>query len=162
MKVCNAEAMKIIKELTRQKDTLIAKEDTMCRVSYKEGEQKTSTDYDYSKTRQEIKDLDDKIRNIKHKLAVANATIVIPEFDMTIGEGLVLLAQLNSEVAQLEALSSNVQLTRCLTANGVIEYTECVYDVKKAQNDLVELRKNVSKLQLAIDRANLNNMLEID
>ena len=47
MKVCNMQAMKMVKELEARKDTLIHNEDSRCTVSYKEGEAKVVPDYDY-------------------------------------------------------------------------------------------------------------------
>ena len=54
MKICHTQAMKQIKELEAQKKALIDFEDDNCVLSYKEGEAKTVSSYDYAKTRDEI------------------------------------------------------------------------------------------------------------
>ena len=57
MKVSNAEAMKLIKELEARKSTILQNERTRGTVSYKEGEKKVETGYDYRKTREEMQEL---------------------------------------------------------------------------------------------------------
>ena len=161
MKMCNSEAMKAIKELEIKKDKLIYNEDNHSKISYKEGEEKVLTNYDYAQTRKTIAELDERIRKIKHALAVSNCNTVIDDFDITIGEALIYLAQLNAERAQLDELSENVKLSRRITPNGVIEYTECLYDPEKVATDMEELRAKIGKLQIAIDRANLTHYVDV-
>lgn len=161
MKVCHSEAMKKVKELEEQKKLLIYNENKRCTVSYKEGEEKTPVDYDYAKCRKETEKLDSETRRIKHALAVANVSVKVDDFDMTIGEALVYLAQLNSEYVRLSMLAGREKLSRRITTNGVVEYTECMYDPDKAEKDQKALYTKICKLQVAIDRANLNNYVEI-
>lgn len=161
MKVCNTEAMKKIKELEAQKTLLVYNEQNRSTVSYKEGETKTPAKYDYAKTRKEIAKLDTKVREIKHALAVANSTVKVDDFDMTIGEALVYLAQLNAEYRRLDDLTDRDKLSRRITANGVIEYTECLYEPEEVEKEQKALYAKICKLQVAIDRANLTNYLEI-
>ncbi|MDE7107768.1 MAG: hypothetical protein K2O39_05535 [Clostridiales bacterium] len=161
MKICHSEAMKRIKELEEQKNLLVYNESNRCTVSYKEGEEKTPSKYNYVKTRVEIEKIDKEVRAIKHALAVANSTIKVDDFDMTIGEALVYLAQLNAEYRRLDNLTDRDKLSRRITANGVIEYTECLYEPEKVEKDQKALYSKICKLQVAIDRANLNNYLDI-
>ncbi|MDE6105084.1 MAG: hypothetical protein K2G38_05350 [Clostridia bacterium] len=161
MKVCNSEAMKLIKELEERKKQVIYTEDNRSRVSYKEGEEMKPTKYDYAATRKEIAEIDERIRKIKHALAKANCTVKVDDFNITIGEALVYLAQLNAEYSRLETLSSYDKLARRITANGVLEYTECLYDPETAEKDQKETYSKICKLQIAIDRANLNNFIEV-
>ncbi|MDE5602211.1 MAG: hypothetical protein K2J16_06920 [Clostridia bacterium] len=160
MRMCNSEAMKRIKELEDQKQKLIYSERMRSKVSYKEDEEKKPSNYDYELTRSKIADIDCEVRKIKHALAKANCTVMVDDFDMTIGEALVYLAQLNSELARLNELSLEEKLSRRITANGVLEYTECLYSPEKAEKDWHEMRAKIFKLQVAIDRANLNNFIE--
>lgn len=161
MQVCNMQAMKMIKELEARKAVLISNEDCRCTYSYKEGENKVLPDYDYEGTRREVHALDERIRAIRSALARANTEVKVDGFGITIGEALVYLAQMQGERVQLESLTGNQQVSRRITANGVLEYTECAYDVKKAAADLEALRVRIGELQVAIDRANLVNMIEI-
>ncbi|MCM1130246.1 MAG: hypothetical protein NC310_00090 [Roseburia sp.] len=161
MKVCNSEAMKYIKELERQKDILLYTENNRSTISYKEGEVKQASKYDYEATRKGIEEINAKIRKIKHVLSIANTTTVVDGFDMTIGEALVYLAQLNLEYEQVSRLAARDKLSRRITANGVLEYTECVYDPEQAEAKQEEIYATIAKLQVAIDRANLTHFIEI-
>ena len=161
MKVCHSEAMKLIKELEEKKRLVIHTEVNRSRVSYKEGEEMVPTKYDYAATRKEIAETDGKIRKIKSALAAANCKIKIEDFNITIGEALVLLAQLNAEYCRLDTLGRFDKLSRRITQNGVLEYTECLYEPEKAQADQRAMYAEICKLQVAIDRANLNNYIEV-
>lgn len=161
MKVCNTEAMKLIKEYEEQKRNLFSEEEGDSYISYKEGETKLTNGYDYEKVRLMVRELDQKVRAIRAKIAAVNCKKKIDGFDITIGEALVMLAQLQCEREQIEMLATRKQISRRLTMNGVLEFTECLYDTEKAKQDVIELRKKISELQMAIDRANLNTYIEI-
>lgn len=161
MKMCNSEAMKAIKELEQKKRNILYIENNRSRVAYKEGEKRGQINYDYVETRNAIAELDEKIRSIKHALAVCNCTAIVDDFDITIGEALVYLAQLNAEYDQLDDLSNHNKISRTITYNGVIEYTECLYDPDEVIKEMEALHAKICKLQVAIDRANLTNYIEV-
>lgn len=71
MKVCHTEAMKLIKELEKQKDELIEFEDRNSTVSYKEGETPIDSGYAYETTREQIRAIDDRIRAVRTALGRA-------------------------------------------------------------------------------------------
>lgn len=161
MKVCIAEAMKKIKELEEEKQLLVYGETRRCTVSYKEGEEKVLPDYNYQDTRKRIAELDDEVRRIKYIISKANCEIQLDGFNLSICEGLILLAQYRKECDRLSRLASRDQKTRRITPNGVLEYTECLYDVKEAEKAQKDLNALIGKLQVSIDRANLVNEIEI-
>lgn len=161
MKICNSEAMKLIKELETKKNLIVFAETNRSRISYKEGEEKCPAKYSYEATRKQIREIDGQIRKLKHALAVANCSVKIDEFDITIGEALVYLAQLNAEYSRLDELGEYDKLSRRITSNGVLEYTECLYDPDKVVEDQQKLYSAICRLQVAIDRANLTNFIEI-
>lgn len=161
MKICFSEAMKAVKELEEKKKNVIYNEDYRSRISFKEGEEKVLSNYDYAKTREAVAEIDGRIRKIKHSLAKGNCITIVDNFKITIGEALVYLAQLNTEYKQLDELSEHSKLSRRITANGVLEYTECLYDPEEVVRDMEVLHAKIGKLQVAIDRANLTNYIEI-
>lgn len=161
MKICNAEAMKKIKSLEEDLNALRFAEEINSVISYKEGEEKIVADYDYKTTRKEVEKITAEIRKIKHALAVANSTYVIDDFKITIGEALVYLAQLGREYDKLSELACRKKISRRITANGVLEYTECNYDPEQVKKDQKAIYGKIGKLQVAIDRANLNCFIEL-
>ena len=160
MKICLTEAMKFIKELEQEKQQLTEYEDRYCKVSYREGEPVSVSDYDYAETREKIDGLDMRVLAVRSALAKANCTVMADE-KLTIAEALVYLAQLQKKREQLEFLSRQRQLSRRITENGTLEYTKCTYDVAKAAADLADVRRGINRIQMAIDRANLTNYIEV-
>ena len=160
MKMCLSEAMKRVKELNERKETLILSEQSRMRTSYREGEKPVPVDYDYAKTREKIASIDAEVRAIRCGISLANCTVKLDD-GLTIGEALIYLAQLNGECARLEGLAMYEKLTRRITANGVLEYTVCNYDPGVAISDREKVRSKIYRLQLAIDRANLNTYIEV-
>ncbi len=161
MKICNKEAMKLIKELESKKNYIVSEEDRQSHVQYKDGEARPSNGYDYAKTRKKIAEIDAKIVKIKYALSKANCEIKVEEFGVTLGEALVMLAQMNCELSRLEYLSNSLQSSTSITANGVTVHNDCLYDVATAAADAEKLTAKINKLQVAIDRANLVNFYEI-
>lgn len=153
--------MKLIAELEDKKDRLVSREMRLSRVQYRDGEARPDTGYSYAQTREEIATIDDKVRKIKHKLAKANCSVKVDGFDMTLGEALVYLAQLNGELVRLNGLSSERQEYTAIAQGGITLHYECLYDVKSAEADAAALTGKIGKLQVAIDRANLTNFIEV-
>ena len=162
MKKCNTELMKEIKILEEKKNDILTLEEEECKVTYLEGEKKMDSNYSYDAVRKEIDEIDNEIRKYKSFLAVSNATTIVPEFNMTIGECLIYLASLNSKKSLLSSFASKKQITRISsTYNTKVEYTELLYDVNKVKKELEDLQRLIAKLQMAIDRTNLTNLIEI-
>lgn len=162
MKKCNTELMKEIKILEEKKNDILTLEQEECKITYLDGEKKMSSLYSYDTVRKEVDDIDSKIRRYKSLLAYSNATTKVEEFDMTIGECLIYLASLNSRKTYLTSFASKKQKSRISsTYNNKVEYTELLYDVNKVKQELEDLQRLIAKLQMAIDRTNLTNLIEI-
>jgi len=160
MKLCNAEIMKKVKLLEQNKFDLLMEESRVHQVSYQNEKDRFDYGYSFAKTREKISDIDAEIRKLKHLLNHSNATTVVPEFEMTLGECLVYLAQLNRELALVSAMAKKEPTTTRTTYGGVVEYTTLNYDKKECQARVEWLQETVTRLQIAIDRTNLTNMVE--
>ena len=161
MKLCNAELMKKVKLLEQAKNDVLAEERRIHQVTYQTEKDKFDNGYNFAATRKKVDDIDAEIRKYKRLLNHSNATTMVEEFDMTLGECLVYMAQLNRQVYTLDELSKKEPMTRRSTVNGVIEYTALNYDKAECQAKLQWVQETISKLQVAIDRTNLTNMIEI-
>ena len=162
MKLCNAELMKKIKLLEQKKNDVLSDERRTHQVTYQTEKDKFDNGYSFAGVRKKVDDIDGEIRKYKRLLNHSNATTMVDEFDMTLGECLVYMAQLNRQVYTLHLLSGKDPITRRSTANGVIEYTALNYDVAECQARLQWVQETISRLQVAIDRINLTNMIEVD
>ena len=161
MKLCNAEVIKKIKDLEEQKQEILLNEQKNCTTTYQTETDMIDTGYDFDKTRTAVENLNKKIMRLKHTLNVSNSTVIVEEFGLTIGECLVCMAQLNNEKIVLERLSRNQSKSRTTLYNGTVEYTDTNYNVEVCKDKLNGIKETIRKLQLAIDRVNLNNMIEI-
>jgi hypothetical protein len=162
MKLCNAEIMKKVKLLEQAKSDALSEEQRIHWVTYQTEKDKFDNGYNFSQTRKKIDDIDTEIRKFKRLLNHSNATTMVEEFDMTLGECLVYMAQLNRQVYTLEVMSKKEPITRYSTVNGVIEYTALNYDKAECQAHLQWVLETIAKLQIAIDRTNLTNIIEVD
>jgi len=162
MKMCNAEILKKIKMLEQSKSDILGEEARIHQVSYQEEKDRYDYGYSFSKTRKTVSSLDDEIRKLKHLLNISNATTVVTEFSMTLGECLVYLAQLNRELAIVSRMAKKEPTTTNTTYGGKVEYTSLNYDKEECQVKLEWLQNTIAQLQIAIDRTNLTNMIEAE
>lgn len=161
MQLCNAEIMKRIKQLNEEKEECLSYEQVHGSLSYREGETPTANPYSYEETRAKVDEIDREVMHLRFLLAQANCHVVLDGFGITIAEGLVKLAQLQNKASQLESLGDRPQISRRLTSNGILEFTECRYDTAVVREEARAVRQEISALQIAIDRANLIHMVEL-
>lgn len=161
MKKCNTEIMKDIKKLEEVKETLIKEENENCVVTFLQKETPIDTGYKYDETNDKIEKIDKEILRLKSILANANVTTKVEGFDMSISEALVYLAQLNERLRRLSMLVNIQPLRRrTISYDSVPEFTKICFDRDKVLKDYEETRNLIPRLQMAIDRTNLNNMID--
>ena len=161
MTLCNAEIIKKIKDLDEQKQQILTEEAAGCCSDYQRESDLIDLGYDFDKTRVAVTELNSKIEKFKHILNVANATVIVPEFEVTIGECLVRMAQLNCEKRVLEQMSAKPAKTRKTTYGGAVEFTVTNYDIDACKNRLSQTNDTIRALQIAIDRINLTHTSEV-
>jgi len=162
MKLCNAEIMKRIKLLEQEKSEIEEEEQRICTTTYQSDSDKLSSDYNFKNTRNKIGYINTEIRDLKHHLNFSNSTVPTGYYYMTIGECLIYMAQINKEKEILESLVCKEQVSRHSTYNGVIEYTQLNYDKAECKERLKKIKEDIAEIQIAIDRTNLTNEIEIE
>ena len=167
MKKCNTELMKELKAVQIELEDLIDEANTKNTVSYFEGEEEVEKDFDYESFIKKMNDLKEKERKLKTLLAYSNATTkLVGMEEMTIGEGLIKLAQLSSELKVLSGYKTRKQIVKSIkhaTFEGDkdrVYVTEHLYDPNKVDEDIKTLQREISHLQVAIDRTNLTNLID--
>lgn len=162
MKMCNSEILKKIKLLEQNKYDVLNEESRIHQVTYQDEKDRYDYGYSFNKTREKVSGFDDEIRKLKHLLNISNATTIVADFSMTLGECLVYLAQLNRELAIVSGMVKKEPVATRSTYGGKVEYIVLNYDKVECQIKLVWLQNTIAKLQIAIDRTNLINMIEIE
>ncbi len=156
--------MKDLRVIQEQIEVCREKEQNNSTTTYSQADKgEMQASYDYAAAQHELHDLQKEERHIKLLLAVSNASTNVEGYDMTIAEALVYLAQLSQNKKYLSRLANKEKLVRQSGhyGSGGPEYTKVNYDLKQAQADLAELHREIAQLQMAIDRTNLTNLIEV-
>ena len=130
-----------------------------------ENETLQKPDYDYKATAARLKELDDTIRKIKHHINVFNVTTILPNFQITIDEALVKMAQLNRRKETLDIMRKRLPKFRkndYYNRTNIIEYIYLNYDLEDVKEDYQKISEEIMKLQLELDTCNQTKTFEID
>lgn len=120
-------------------------------------------EYNFLNNRNRINSLYIEERKIRNLLSIFNTKTLVIGYDFNINEGLVRLAQLKEEIKVLTNLArkSQYESTTNYRNNEVIIY-KVSYDIDEAKNYLRKAQKEMSALQVAIDKTNLNSQIEVE
>ena len=157
---CNVEVMKEIKRLEEERVALIKYEDASYYVMFQSNEEPLLSDYEFEKIQCQLEWYDKEIRRLRVLLAHSNVTTFVEGFDMTISEALFYLEQLKYMSSRLQSMSRRKELERHSSRDGRVEYTKLSYSPSVALEKYNKIREIIPKLQMAIDRTNLTNMIE--
>ena len=107
MTYTSAQAAKLLRKLNDEYAALLGKEAKSKEFNAAVGENVESVrpEYSYTDAQESQKELEGKIRKLKHAVNVFNATHVVPGFDMTIDEMLVYIPQLTRRKAKLAEIA---------------------------------------------------------
>ena len=166
MKYTSAQAGKLLKKLNDDLNAVLKREQISKEFIVSAGEDVESIrpDYDFMKTQGEIETIQGKIRKVKHALNVFNSTTVIPEFNVTIDEMLILIPQLSKHKERLQNMKDLLPKMRLSGGysrpSSIVEYRYLNYEVKKAQEEYDRVSEILAKAQTALDV--INNSMTFD
>ena len=101
--ITSAMAAKYLRKLNEEHDALLQKEkksDTYT-VSVQEKPEDVRPEYDYAAEQFQLRELEDKIRKVKHAINRFNLTQNVPGFNMTIDQMLIYIPQLTARKNKL-------------------------------------------------------------
>ena len=168
MKVNSQVANKLLKKLVEEYEALKLKESQTkdFLASINENPDSIRPKYDFAKTQTEIYVKEEKIRKIKHALNIFNVNTIVPEFNITIDEILVLIPQLTKQKSKLGAMKDRLPKMRekqvGYGANGIIDYRYINYEVEEVQKEYQIISDRLTKAQLALDSVNTTIEFELD
>lgn len=119
------------------------------------------SDYDFASNRAKIRELHKEERKIRNTLSLFNAKTKVDGNNFTISEGLVRIAELKSEISILAGLASRTQFNT-KTSYQEVHVIKTLYNVEEAKEVLRAYQRELSALQVAIDKTNLNSEIEFD
>lgn len=169
MKYTSAEAAKLLRELNDRHDNLELQEN-LCSVfnaALGENIEDVRPEYDYRLVQDQLADLEQQIRKVKHVISMFNLTHLVPGFDMTVDQILVYIPQLSKRKQKLAAMMQRLPKQRA-SARGfspdttVIDYCIANYDPEKAKEDYTAVSAELSRAQTALDLLNSTETMEIE
>ncbi|MBR1910161.1 MAG: hypothetical protein IJ821_06200 [Lachnospiraceae bacterium] len=163
----SAEAAKLLKAIEEEIKELRNEEERVAtfNAAVEEDPESVRPEYSYTETQEKIDSLTARLRKVKHAINVFNTTQVIPEFDITIDEMLVLIPQLTAKKKKLAGMAARLPKQRAESRGysepKFIDYTYANYDVKMVKEDLKKAAAELSRAQLALDKVNTTVSFEI-
>ena len=168
MTYTSAQAAMLLRKLNDEYAALLGKEAKSKEFNAAVGENVESVrpEYSYTDAQESQKELEGKIRKLKHAVNVFNATHVVPGFDMTIDEMLVYIPQLTRRKAKLAEMKAKLPKSRVSEVgariSNVIDYTYLNYDLAEVEADYERVSDELSDAQLALDAVNSSETFEFD
>ena len=166
MKYSSAEAAKLLRKLNEEVENLEDQEVKRREFNAALGEdvETVRPAYDYADTQRKLKELQAKIRTVKHALNCFNSTKEVPGFDMTIDQLLVYIPQLSRRKQKLAMMSSCLPKERAKVSglgSQIIDYRYANYDIEAAKADYQRVSDELAKAQTALDLVNTTMTMEI-
>ena len=117
------------------------------------------TGYNFEANRARIKELHEEEREIKRLLNKFNNETNVIGYDFTVAEGLVRIAELKGEVRVLTNITKGDRYSYDRYNRGASSLTGVAFDLQKAKEILKGYQRELSALQVAVDRTNLNSSI---
>jgi len=168
MKLTSAEAAKVLRRLNDDLTDLLDREalSEQFVAAISENPDEVRPEYDFAKTRAQERELSEKIRRLKHAINVFNSTTVIPGWDITIDEMLIVIPQLTRRRERLARMKARLPKERVeagmRSASNIIDYRYANYDIAAAQAAWEEAADSLAKAQTALDLVNSTVTFEVD
>ena len=168
MTYTSAEAAKLVRTLNEEQAAMKEKEakTAVFVAALEENIEDVRPAYDYEAVQEAIKDLEGKVRKVKHAINLFNMTTEVPGFDMTIDQMLVYIPQLNERKYKLTQMAARLPKERQSSSGyggkAIVEYKYANYDIEKAEADLKAVTEELAKAQTALDVVNTTATLELE
>lgn len=166
MKYTSAQANKLLRKLKEEYAALQQNEKDSFKfvAALNEDPESVRPQYDYAQMQKDMRELEARIRKVKHAINQFNVSTRIEEFDMTIDEMLVYIPQLTVLKQRLGVMKGKLPKARVQQKYGgnsnIIDYEYINYDLEEVRKDYDIISDELSRAQLALDT--LNNSAEFE
>lgn len=166
MKYTSAQANKLLSKLKEEYAALQQNEKDSFKfvAALNEDPESVRPQYDYAQMQKDMRELEARIRKVKHAINQFNVSTRIEEFDMTIDEMLVYIPQLTVLKQRLGVMKGKLPKARVQQKYGgnsnIIDYEYINYDLEEVRKDYDIISDELSRAQLALDT--LNNSAEFE
>ena len=167
--VTSAQANKLLRKFNEDYDALVQNEEQSASFVAALGEDVESVRpaYDFAATQAKLRELEEKIRTLKHAINRFNSETEVPGFGMTIDAVLVLIPQLNRRKGRLAEMKGALPKTRerlaGYGASGVaVDYRYANYEIAAAAEAYDAIADELSRAQTALDSVNNTVTFEVE
>lgn len=167
MQYTSSEANKLLRKLKEEKDAVLLREKQCATFQAALGEDVESVrpEYNYAAVQEELKELDRKIRVVKHAINCFNISHMVPELEMTVDEVLVYIPQLTLKRQKLFQMKSRLpkQREHAMFSHNtpIIDYMYANYDIQTVQEEFERVTEELTQAQTALDVLNNTQKMEI-
>ncbi len=161
----SAAANKYLRALDEEKAYYRTLEENASTYVLADNERQEAPEYDYEAVSAKLEELNAKICTVKHAVNLFNVSTKLKDFDMTIDQALVYLAQLSRNKERLDTMRRRQPRTRVSgygRTSNLIEYVYVNYDLEKVCKDFEKVSDEISRLQMALDYCNQTIEFEVD
>ena len=160
--MCPTELMKALKAIEVEISQIYEQDEKHSAVSIDKDTKEPlfESNYNYLDNRRRVNDLQMEERKIKKALSKFNSTTNVEGYNFTVGEGLVKIGQLRREIHILTILTKRAEVFLDSARYSSDDYKRVCYNIEDAKADLKLAQRELSDLQVAIDRTNLNSNID--
>lgn len=166
IQISPAYASKLVKQKNDQVRAILALErETSTTTAYlDEDVSELRGVYDFSETQRQLEALNCDILKLKHAINVFNTTAVLPGLGYTIDAALVRMRMLSVTRDRLAAMMRVQPVIRKSSGYGKAqaEYVYRNYEAKDAEAAYQKTVAELTAIQMALDKANLDTTIEVD
>ena len=160
MTYTSAQAAKLLRRLNDEYAAMLEREALSREFNAAVGENVDAVRpaYSYADAQAAQRELEEKIRKLKHALNLFNATHI------TIDEMLVYIPQLTKRKSKLAEMKSKLPKYRVAELgriSNIIDYTYLNYDLSEVEADYARVSDELANAQLALDAINNRDTLEL-
>lgn len=160
--ISSAYANKLLKKLMEEKNFIISTENK--RKTYTVYASETNVvvpEYNFLNTQKQLKNIDEMILKIKHALNIFNTTTEIMD-GLTIDEALVKMSIISNRLSNLKYMCDIQEIESGSNYKGETYKTYANFDHDDVKSTYNSLSKELSEIQLALDKTNMNNTFDVD
>lgn len=166
MLVTSAEANKKLRQLKEEEHNLLvnAKKSATFSAAAGENVEELRPKFNYKEYLGKYKELEEEIRNLKHKINEFNIKTEVPGFDMTVDKMLVYIPFLTSLKQDAFDMMSRLPKERKdsrYNSSPIIDYVIANYPIEEAEETFKWVSEELSRAQLALDTVNTTVRFEI-
>lgn len=155
-------ANKMVKQLTIERNRLMAQERESSTYAYLHGETPYVPEYNFRETQDAIEDINKKIVTIKHAINQFNATTKSDATGLTVDAMLVRLPMVSAQKEKLARMHSMLEKTRSINLGSKSsEYTVRNFSAQEAKEEYDKVSKELILLQQELNRINLTMEFEV-